>query len=94
MQRALDLARNAPDYTSPNPTVGAVIVSAAGRVVGEGVTDPPPGQVLSTFAKNLTVSCGERTQLRITEVQPEGGKKMTGRDFINGMHIVEGDRFG
>ena len=58
------------------------------------VTNPPQGQVLSTFAKNLTVSCGEKTQLRITEVQPEGGKRMTGRDFINGMHIVEGDRFG
>ncbi len=26
MQRALDLARNAPAATSPNPTVGAVIV--------------------------------------------------------------------
>ena len=43
MQRALDLARNAPEYTSPNPIVGAVIVGAGGRVVGEGVTQPPPG---------------------------------------------------
>jgi methionyl-tRNA formyltransferase len=56
--------------------------------------DPPQGEVLSTFAKHLTVGCGEKTQLRINEVQVEGGRRMTGRDFINGMHVVKGDRFG
>jgi diaminohydroxyphosphoribosylaminopyrimidine deaminase/5-amino-6-(5-phosphoribosylamino)uracil reductase len=35
MSRALDLARNAPAPTSPNPTVGAVVV-ANGKIVGEG----------------------------------------------------------
>jgi len=43
MQRALDLARDPPAPTSPNPTVGAVVV-ASGEVVGEGVTEPPPGR--------------------------------------------------
>lgn len=42
MQRALDLAGNAPHYISPNPMVGAVVVSAAGEVAGEGVSQPPP----------------------------------------------------
>jgi len=42
MQRALQLAREAPHTTSPNPTVGAVVISD-GAVVGEGVTQPPPG---------------------------------------------------
>lgn len=42
MRRALDLARDAPAPTSPNPTVGAAVV-AAGEIVGEGVTQPPPG---------------------------------------------------
>jgi len=42
MQRALDLARSAPAPTSPNPTVGAVVV-ADGKIIGEGVTQPPPG---------------------------------------------------
>lgn len=44
MQRALELARNAPAPTSPNPTVGAVILSPAGETVAEGVTEPPPGR--------------------------------------------------
>lgn len=35
MQRALELARRAEGYTSPNPMVGAVIVRD-GKVVGEG----------------------------------------------------------
>jgi len=42
MQRALDLARETADFTSPNPTVGAVVVNN-GEIVGEGVTQPPPG---------------------------------------------------
>jgi diaminohydroxyphosphoribosylaminopyrimidine deaminase/5-amino-6-(5-phosphoribosylamino)uracil reductase len=40
MERALSLARLAVGNTSPNPAVGAVIVSD-GVVVGEGYTQPP-----------------------------------------------------
>ena len=48
MKRALNLARNGP-YTSPNPTVGAVIVSS-GETIAEGVTEPPPGRHAETVA--------------------------------------------
>lgn len=40
MRRALDLARMAMGSTSPNPSVGAVVVRD-GQVVGEGYTQPP-----------------------------------------------------
>ena len=40
MQRALSLARQALGSTSPNPSVGAVVVKD-GEVVGEGFTRPP-----------------------------------------------------
>jgi len=43
MRHALDMAATAPESTSPNPTVGAVIVAADGSVIAEGVTRPPPG---------------------------------------------------
>ncbi|MDR2593100.1 MAG: bifunctional diaminohydroxyphosphoribosylaminopyrimidine deaminase/5-amino-6-(5-phosphoribosylamino)uracil reductase RibD [Chitinispirillales bacterium] len=38
MRRALGLADRAKGATFPNPAVGAVVVDAAGRVVGEGAT--------------------------------------------------------
>lgn len=36
MQQALELARNGVGLASPNPCVGAVIVDAAGQVIGRG----------------------------------------------------------
>ena len=36
MKRALQLARNGEGHVSPNPMVGAVIVSKEGRIIGEG----------------------------------------------------------
>jgi len=36
LRRALELARRGIGLTSPNPNVGALIVDASGRVVGEG----------------------------------------------------------
>lgn len=36
MERALQLARNGTGFVSPNPMVGAVIVSPEGKIIGEG----------------------------------------------------------
>jgi diaminohydroxyphosphoribosylaminopyrimidine deaminase/5-amino-6-(5-phosphoribosylamino)uracil reductase len=58
MSRALELARDAPAPTSPNPTVGAVIV-AGGEIVGEGVTEPPPGRHAEIVALD---QAGERAR--------------------------------
>ena len=38
--RAIELAERARGQTSPNPMVGAVVVKG-GRVIGEGITQPP-----------------------------------------------------
>jgi diaminohydroxyphosphoribosylaminopyrimidine deaminase / 5-amino-6-(5-phosphoribosylamino)uracil reductase len=43
MQRALTLAAEALGSTNPNPAVGAVVLSADGRIVGEGHTAPIGG---------------------------------------------------
>jgi diaminohydroxyphosphoribosylaminopyrimidine deaminase / 5-amino-6-(5-phosphoribosylamino)uracil reductase len=43
MRRAVALSRACLGTTSPNPPVGAVVLDAAGAVVGEGSTRPPGG---------------------------------------------------
>ena len=53
-----------------------------------------PGTVLHWSGDYLVVCCGENTTLALIEVQPEGRKRMTARDFRNGMHLKVGDRFG
>jgi diaminohydroxyphosphoribosylaminopyrimidine deaminase / 5-amino-6-(5-phosphoribosylamino)uracil reductase len=40
LERAIALAEPSLGVAYPNPTVGAVVVSTAGEVVGEGVTEP------------------------------------------------------
>ena len=42
MKRAIHLARRAIGTTSPNPPVGAIVVSG-GEIIGEGCTQPPGG---------------------------------------------------
>jgi methionyl-tRNA formyltransferase len=53
-----------------------------------------PGEVIVAHGDDLLVSCGEETALRLIEVQPEARKRIPVRDFINGLHVKVGDRFG
>ena len=52
------------------------------------------GEIIAAQRDELLVSCGEQTVLRLIEVQPEARKRMPARDFINGLHVKVGDRFG
>src|ERR687889_991160 len=49
LERAIELATRARGQTSPNPIVGAVVVKD-GRVIGEGITQPPGQQHAETIA--------------------------------------------
>jgi methionyl-tRNA formyltransferase len=51
------------------------------------------GEIVSARGDEMIVSCGEHTQLRLLEVQPEARRRMTVRDFLNGMHVPAGERF-
>ena len=56
--------------------------------------DASPGEVIVAYRDELLVSSGEGTALRLLEVQPEARKRLGVRDFINGLHVKVGDRFG
>ncbi|HET9480004.1 MAG TPA: methionyl-tRNA formyltransferase [Pyrinomonadaceae bacterium] len=53
-----------------------------------------PGEVVVALRDELVVQCGKQTALRVLEVQPEARKRLAARDFINGMRVKIGDRFG
>jgi len=51
------------------------------------------GEILE--AKNkLLVGCGNQTVLQIDELQLEGKRRMSVRDFLNGIKINSGEKFG
>jgi methionyl-tRNA formyltransferase len=52
------------------------------------------GLVLEAHGDRLVVSCGDQTALRVFELQPEGGRRMTTRDFLNGTHLQAGTKLG
>jgi methionyl-tRNA formyltransferase len=58
------------------------------------VTDEIPGTVLTAHGDDLILSCGDTTALRLLEVQPEARRRMSVRDFLNGLHVKAGDRLG
>jgi methionyl-tRNA formyltransferase len=45
-------------------------------------------------AEWLAVGCGNHTTLAVTELQPEGKKRMSAREFINGYRPKDGERLG
>jgi len=53
-----------------------------------------PGRVLVSKGDDLAVACGSGTLLKIEELQLEGKRRMTARDFLNGVKWAEGDILG
>jgi methionyl-tRNA formyltransferase len=52
------------------------------------------GLVLKAHGDELVVSCGDDTLLCLQEVQPEGKRRMSVRDFLNGARVRAGERLG
>ncbi len=89
MQRALELARAALGTTSPNPTVGAVIVRD-GEVVGEGFTQPPPGDHAEVVALKQADKSARGAALYVTlEPCPHVGRTPPCADAIIEAGVAE-----
>jgi methionyl-tRNA formyltransferase len=50
-----------------------------------------PGLILAIGKEGITVSCGTGTALLIEELQVEGKRRHSARDFANGMRLSPGD---
>ena len=59
----------------------------------KGDRNVPAGTVVCASSKEgFIVACGENA-VKITDLQPAGGKRMLARDFLNGRKVREGMRF-
>jgi methionyl-tRNA formyltransferase len=64
------------------------------RSVVEGAsTTAAPGVLIEAHGDRLVVACGDGTALGILEIQPEGRRPMSARDFLAGRRLSPGDRF-
>lgn len=57
-------------------------------------TDAPPGSVVDAGAGTLAVAGGDGRVLRIVQIQPEGKRVMSARDYLAGHHVPIGSRIG
>jgi diaminohydroxyphosphoribosylaminopyrimidine deaminase/5-amino-6-(5-phosphoribosylamino)uracil reductase len=66
MARALVLAERGRGRTSPNPAVGALVVSPAGLVIGEGTTEPAGGRHAEIVALDAAGDAAAGATLYVT----------------------------
>lgn len=52
------------------------------------------GRVIEAHGDRLLIACGDRTALRLLELQPEDSRRMSARDFLNGSHLKVGEALG
>lgn len=75
-----------------------LIVWRAETLSGEGaremVGSASVGEVVVARGEDLAVACGDSSALIVRELQLEGKQRMSARDFINGMRVAAGARFG
>lgn len=62
-----------------------------GNIVRGASSDLPPGTVVEVREDSIAVQCGKGV-FCITELQPEGGKRMSARDFLKGRKLMSGER--
>ena len=73
---------------------GERLVVRRTHAVGLDAHDAVPGTVVRGYGDELVVACGGGTALRVLEIQPEGRRVMTVREFLAGRAALEGARFG
>jgi methionyl-tRNA formyltransferase len=57
----------------------------------EASSEADCGTIISALGGEMIVRCGDHTSLKISEVQPEGKRRMSVRDFINGVRPAQGE---
>jgi methionyl-tRNA formyltransferase len=73
-------------------TIDGVRCSIYRTSVRGETTTAPPGTVIAASNGVLAVAAGDGRVVRILEIQPEGKRVMSARDFLSGRRVQSGDR--
>lgn len=76
-----------------SPLNGEVIKLWQAQAMPADTGSARPGQVLSADDQGVRIACGQG-QLRVTELQRAGGKRLAAADFLRGCPVAEGAHFG
>jgi methionyl-tRNA formyltransferase len=63
------------------------------RLAASGLGPLAPGEI-KIAGEDLFLGCGAGTALQVLELQPEGKRRMTAKDFIHGYRPTPGERLG
>jgi methionyl-tRNA formyltransferase len=63
------------------------------RLTNERHAGASPGVVIGASDDELLIGCADETVLAVTEIQPEGKRRMTAREFLNGAKLEAGTVF-
>ena len=69
---------------------GERIVLRRSHVASLDTRDARPGTIVRAHGDDLVVACGGGTALQILEIQPEGRRMMSAREFLSGRPGLEG----
>jgi methionyl-tRNA formyltransferase len=53
-----------------------------------------PGTIVEAGARGITVACGDGHAIEILQLQPEGRRTMSAREYLAGHGVLAGQRFG
>ena len=67
---------------------------AAETSLADHAVQAAPGQIVTAKGSDLIVSCGDKSTLAISDLQLEGRRRLSTRDFLNGISIREGEVLG
>jgi methionyl-tRNA formyltransferase len=69
------------------------LVASESEVGARSLVPLAPG-TLRSDAQGILVACGEATELHVLSVKREGGKSVSAVEFLHGVRLTEGERFG
>lgn len=72
---------------------GKKVTLWSATVAEPGLVESSPGKIIEAGGGRLAVACGQGTSLAINEIQIEGKRRMTTRDFLNGVKVAAGESF-